>query len=132
MFDDCVLAESQNSICVLETSHPPSYYIPLSDVDSDMLETAEAGGSFCEWKGMASYLDIVSAGRRAPRSAWTYPKPTAAFKKIKDHLCFYAQAMDACYVGDDRVIPQPGGFYGGWITPELVGPFKGVPGSNGW
>jgi uncharacterized protein (DUF427 family) len=88
--------------------------------------------SFCEWKGNASYYTLRAGGREALDGAWTYQTPVAAYQALRDHFAFYAAAMDACFVDDEQITPQPGGFYGGWITRDLVGPFKGVPGSAGW
>ena len=116
---------------VLETSHPPVYYLPPEDVRMDLLRPAD-GGSFCEWKGMAEYLDLVVGERVAAGIAWRYPRPTAAFAPIAGFLALYAGPLDRATVGGETVTPQPGGFYGGWITPEIVGPFKGGPGSTGW
>ena len=116
---------------VLETSHPPVYYLPPEDVRMDLFRPA-GGGSFCEWKGMAEYLDLVVGGRVAERIAWRYPHPTAAFSPVAGYLAMYAGPLDRATVGGKTVTPQPGGFYGGWITPEIVGPFKGGPGSMGW
>lgn len=116
---------------VLETSHPPVYYLPPQDIRLDLLHPAE-GRSFCEWKGNAEYLDLVVRGRRAPKIAWRYPRPNPEFAPIADYVAFYAGPLDRVTVGGEVVEPQPGGFYGGWITPEIVGPFKGIPGSNGW
>ncbi len=131
VFDGRVLAETTRAWSVHETSHPPVYYIPLEDVDDALIERVD-GSSFCEWKGSASYVDVVSEGKRAPRAGWYYADPVEAFEPIKDHVAFYAGPMDACYVGDEQVTPQPGGFYGGWITSDVVGPFKGAPGTWGW
>ena len=131
VFDGRVLAETTNAWSVHETSHPPVYYIPLEDVDDALIERVD-GSSYCEWKGSASYVDVVSGGKRAPRAGWYYADPVEAFAPIKDHVAFYAGPMDACYVGDEQVTPQPGGFYGGWITSDVVGPFKGAPGTWGW
>jgi uncharacterized protein (DUF427 family) len=116
---------------VLETSHPPSYYIPPADVDPALLRPA-AGASFCEWKGTARYFDVVVGEAVAPRAAWGYPEPSPAFAAIRGHFAFYPAAMEACTVDGERVRPQPGGFYGGWITGDLAGPFKGGPGTAGW
>ena len=116
---------------VLETSHPPVYYLPPEDVRMDLFRPA-GGGSFCEWKGMAEYLDLVVNGKAAEGIAWRYPDPTAAFRPIAGYLAMYAGPLDRATVGGEGVTPQPGGFYGGWITPEIVGPFKGGPGSMGW
>jgi uncharacterized protein (DUF427 family) len=126
-----VIVDTRSGFRVLETSHPPSYYIPRTDVSAGTLRPA-AGGTLCEWKGRAIYFDIVGNKGVIPRAAWSYPDPTEGFRAIAGHVAFYAGPMDACRVGEALVTPQPGGFYGGWITPGLVGPFKGVPGSAGW
>jgi uncharacterized protein (DUF427 family) len=126
------IADSRLALRVLETSHPPTYYVPPEDVLWEYLE-AEAGiGSVCEWKGAARYFSVNGGGRRAIRAAWSYPDPTPAFDALKDHVAFYVAQMDACFVDDEQARPQPGGFYGGWVTPDVVGPFKGAPGSEGW
>ena len=125
------IAETVAGWRVLETSHPPVYYVPRGDVRPGALEPV-AGRSLCEWKGAATYFDVVGGGVRAPRAAWSYPEPTAPFLPIRDHVAFYPQAMDACFVGAERATPQPGGFYGGWITSNIVGPLKGEPGTQGW
>jgi uncharacterized protein (DUF427 family) len=117
---------------VLETSHPPVYYVPAEDVRPGALAPAGGRATLCEWKGLATYLDVVAGGRRAERAAWTYREPAAGFEAIRDAVAFYAGRMDACYVDDEAVRPQPGAFYGGWITSDLEGPFKGAPGSDGW
>ncbi|MFO7571080.1 MAG: DUF427 domain-containing protein [Gaiellaceae bacterium] len=116
---------------VLETSHPPVYYVPLEDVAPGALVPA-GGSTFCEWKGVASYYDVVVGGKRVGRGAWTYHDPSPAFAVIRDAVAFYPALMDACLVDDEQAVPQPGGFYGGWVTPDLVGPFKGEPGTAGW
>ena len=116
---------------VLETSHPPVYYLPPDAFLEGTLRPA-AGSSWCEWKGRADYWDVALGERVAARAGWSYPTPTAAFAAIRGHIALYAGHMDACFVGDERVTPQPGGFYGGWITSWVVGPFKGGPGSWGW
>ena len=116
---------------VLETSHPPGWYLPREDWLPGSLEPAE-GSSYCEFKGVASYLDVVGGGVRAARAAWTYPTPTPAYAVLADAVAVYPAAMDACVVDGERVRPQEGGFYGGWITDDVVGPFKGAPGTLGW
>ena len=126
-----VIAYTSNALCVLETSHPPTYYIPPDDINTDWL-LAGKKTSFCEWKGSAVYFDIHANDKHYKQVAWAYPDPAVAFASLKDHVAFYAQYMDACYVGDERVLPQPGEFYGGWITSGIVGPFKGEPGSAAW
>lgn len=125
------IADSRRAMRVLETSHPPTYYIPREDVDMSFIEEA-TGTSFCEWKGTARYWTVVADGDRIERTAWSYPDPTSAFRPMKDHLCFYAHGVDECRVDDERVQPQPGSFYGGWITSDIKGPFKGGPGTVGW
>ena len=116
---------------VLETSHPPGYYIPPDDIRPGVLVPAD-GGSFCEWKGRAEYLSVRVGGRERPSAAWTYPNPIPRFAPIAGYVAFYAGPMDRCLVDDEVVTPQPGGFYGGWITADVVGPFKGGPGTTGW
>jgi len=115
---------------VRETSHPPTFYLPLADVQRSLLRAA-GGGSFCEWKGPARYWDLVDGAGRLAQVAWSYPKPLAGAEPLADCIAFYAHDLD-CSVGGARVMAQPGGFYGGWITAELTGPFKGEPGSTGW
>jgi uncharacterized protein (DUF427 family) len=131
VFNGEVVAETRRARRVLETSHPPVYYIPPEDVRSEYLIPAQ-GQSFCEWKGAARYCDVRVGEKTAERAAWSYPTPTPSFASIADHLAFYPGKMDACYVDGQRVTPQPGDFYGGWITSEIVGPFKGEPGTRGW
>jgi len=126
-----VIADTVRAWRVLETSHPPNYYLHPDDVDATHLERAP-GGSFCEWKGTASYWTVRSGDRVEAAAAWSYAEPTVAYAAIRDHLGFYAGRMDACWVGDERAEPQPGGFYGGWITSGVVGPFKGIAGSRFW
>jgi uncharacterized protein (DUF427 family) len=131
VFNGVAIADTRKAKRVLETSHPPVYYIPPEDIVMDHLIDAP-GSSLCEWKGQARYYSVVVADREAQRAAWYYPDPVGPYRALKDHVAFYAGPMDACYVGDERVEPQPGGFYGGWITKEIVGPFKGGPGTQGW
>ena len=125
-----VVAETNAAKRVLETSHPPVYYLPRDSFCCAVV--ASARRSFCEWKGLASYWSLEEAGRAARDCAWSYPDPSAAFLAIRDHLAVYPSAMDACTVDGEVVTPQPGGFYGGWVTRNLVGPFKGAPGTMGW
>lgn len=115
---------------VRETAHPPTFYLPLADVHLELLHPA-GGGSFCEWKGPARYWNLVDGARRLEQVAWSYPHPMAGAEPIADGIAFYAHHLD-CSVGGARAHPQPGGFYGGWITPDLAGPFKGGPGSGAW
>ena len=126
-----VIAETGRSVRTLETSHPPSYYIPQADIAMAALRRSR-GGSFCEWKGSAIYYDVVIGDVVLRDVAWSYPDPTAPFAMLKDHIAFYAAPFDQGLVDGTPVTPQPGGFYGGWITPDLAGPFKGVPGSRFW
>lgn len=125
------IAESTRGYRVLETSHPPVYYIPPGDIRTDLLISAP-GQSFCEFKGMARYWSVGVDGKVAAPAAWSYPDPTDRYRAIKDHLAFYASRVDECWVGDERVQPQAGDFYGGWITANIVGPFKGGRGTFGW
>jgi uncharacterized protein (DUF427 family) len=125
------IADSVRAWRVLETSHPPVYYIPRSDIHMGYLTPGE-GSSLCEWKGRAEYFDVRAGNFIARGAAWSYPEPKPGFNSIQGHIAFYASHVDACYVDDELVKPQPGGFYGGWITGDVIGPFKGVPGSNGW
>jgi uncharacterized protein (DUF427 family) len=127
---DVEVARSRRALCVLETANPPSFYLPWEDVAVQLFEPAP-GESFCEWKGPAYYWRLVDGTRRTQSVAWSYPEPLAGAEVLADYVAFYP-AMLACTVDGARVQPQPGGFYGGWITPELVGPFKGEPGSEGW
>ena len=126
-----VVADTRRAIRTLETSHPPSYYIPRDDIAPDSLRSSD-GGSFCEWKGDALYWDVVIGDLVLPRVGWSYPNPTPAFALLRDHIAFYAAPFDQCRVDGETVIPQAGGFYGGWITSRLAGPFKGGPGTQGW
>lgn len=131
VFAGGTIAETDNGYRVLETSHPPVYYFPPSDVRLDALIPV-TGYSACEFKGLAQYWTLDVGGRRSERAAWSYPDPTAAFRAIANYLAFYASRVDACWVGDEQVRSQAGDFYGGWITSRLVGPFKGSPGTEGW
>lgn len=124
------VARTRRAILVLETAHPPSVYLPWDDVARDRLHPA-AGSSFCEWKGPAAYWSLVDGKRRLDRIAWSYPRPLAGAEALAGCVAFYPAGLD-CTVAGQPVRPQPGGFYGGWITPELTGPFKGEPGSESW
>ncbi len=125
------IADSIHAYRVLETSHPPVYYLPQRDLRMEYIHPAE-GRSFCEFKGAASYWKLNVDGVIRERAAWSYASPMRGFEAIRDHLAFYAGKMDACYVNDERVQPQEGDFYGGWITSDIVGPFKGAAGTRGW
>jgi uncharacterized protein (DUF427 family) len=124
------VARTRRAVRVLETAHPPSFYLPWADVARHLLRPAQ-GTSFCEWKGPASYWDLVDGERVLPGVAWSYPQPLAGAEALADCVAFYPAALD-CTVDGVAVRPQPGGFYGGWITPELAGPFKGEAGSGVW
>lgn len=126
-----VIADTVRGYRVLETSHPPGYYIPPDDCAEAHLRQS-ANRSFCEFKGEAAYWDIVVGAAVSRAAAWSYPKPTAAFADLKDHRAFYASRVDTCFVGDEQVQAQDGDFYGGWITSKVVGPFKGPPGTRFW
>lgn len=126
-----VVARTTRAFRVLETSHPPVYYLPREDVRADVLAPAD-GSSVCEFKGAATYWTVKVGAREARQAAWSYEHPTAPFAPIAGYVAFYAAPMDACFVNGERVTPQPGGFYGGWITSDVAGPFKGEPGSFGW
>ncbi|NJR79999.1 DUF427 domain-containing protein [Sphingomonas corticis] len=125
------VADTRAAVRTLETSHPPSWYVPPADVAIALLRRSERR-SFCEWKGEAVYWHLVVGDAVLRDVAWSYPDPTAAFAILRDHLAFYAGPLDRCTIDGAVVRPQPGGFYGGWITADLAGPFKGVPGSLGW
>lgn len=126
-----VVAASDVSWRVLETSHPPTYYLPREAFDPAVLRPAE-GHTWCEWKGQASYVDLVVGDRVAARAAWTYPAPSAGFEQIAGALAVMPGLVDRCTVDGEVVTPQAGGFYGGWITGRVTGPFKGEPGTRGW
>lgn len=125
------LADTTAAIRTLETSHPPTYYLPQGDIAMALLEQTDRA-SFCEWKGHATYWTVRVGGAVLRDVGWSYAEPTAGFAALRNHIAFYAAPFDQCFVDDDLVVPQPGGFYGGWITPDVTGPFKGVPGSNFW
>lgn len=131
VFGGVTLAYTSRAKRVLETSHPPVYYVPLDDVRMEHMTPAE-GTTFCEWKGRAQYWDITTDGRREERAAWSYPEPTPSFESLKDYVAFYPSKMGACRVDGEKVEAQEGDFYGGWITSDITGPFKGAPGTRGW
>ncbi|MFW6161711.1 MAG: DUF427 domain-containing protein [Planctomycetota bacterium] len=131
IFNGETIADTRHAKRVLETSHPPVYYIPREHVRPGCLEPTDRQ-SFCEWKGVAAYFTVIVGDRRAVNAAWGYPRPTARFAPVRDHVAFYPDQMDACLVDGVPVQPQPGDYYGGWITPDIVGPFKGGPDTTGW
>lgn len=125
-----LVAETTGALRVLETHHAPTYYLPPPDIVAAMLPVS--GSSFCEWKGVARYFDVRAGDATAARAAWVYESPVPGFAAIAGYAAFYAALMDEVWVGDLRVIPQPGNFYGGWVTPNLDGRIKGAPGTEGW
>jgi uncharacterized protein (DUF427 family) len=131
IFNGQTIADTKSGYRVLETSHPPVYYIPPRDIVQPYLQAA-GGNSWCEFKGQATYWSLDVQGKRAEKAAWSYPLPSSAFADIAGHLAFYASRVDECWVDDERVQPQQGDFYGGWITSRIVGPFKGGAGTRGW
>jgi len=126
-----LIANTRAAVRTLETSHPPSWYLPPADLTSGLLRRS-ARRSRCEWKGQAVYWDLVIGDEVLRDVGWSYPEPTPAFAGLRDHVAFYAGPLDSCMVDGEQVRPQSGGFYGGWITSDLAGPFKGVPDSMGW
>jgi uncharacterized protein (DUF427 family) len=126
-----VIADTAHALRLLETSHPPSYYLPPADIDMTLLRPGK-GGSFCEWKGHAVYWDVIAGSAPLLGVGWSYPQPTRGYAALQDHIAFYAAPFDAVTVDGEQVRPQPGGFYGGWITADVAGPFKGIPGSQFW
>jgi len=125
-----LVTETTRALRVLETHHAPSYYLCPEDIHASLRPVQ--GSSFCEWKGVARYFDVSAGGKTALRAAWAYDRPTARFAALSGHVAFYAGLMDEAWVGDLRVIPQPGDFYGGWVTPNLDGQIKGAPGTRQW
>lgn len=135
-----LLADTTNALRILETSHPPVYYIPPADIAMDAMRLSPRRSSYCEFKGSATYwtidlrkqLGTDDASAIQPDAAWSYPKPTPAYTALRDHLAFYASRVDECSVDGEIVVPQEGDFYGGWITSWVTGPFKGPAGTLGW
>ena len=130
-FSRQLIVSTTAALRVCETASPPAYYIPPADIIPGCLEPRDRT-SFCEWKGVAHYWTVAAGGRGAKDAAWSYPAPDPGYEAITDYVAFYPQRMDACWVGEHGVRPQPGRYYGGWITPELIGPFKGAPGTETW
>ena len=124
------VARTRNAFKVLETAHPPSFYLPWKDVNAELVRPA-SGSSYCEWKGPARYWSLCDGNQTLARVAWSYPEPLEGAQPLADCVAFYPLHLE-CRVDGARVTPQPGQFYGGWVTPELVGPFKGDPGSESW
>jgi uncharacterized protein (DUF427 family) len=127
-----VLADSDHVLRVLETSHPPTLYVPADDVRSDLLVPSRVRSTWCEFKGAARYLDALIDDRRFEAVAWTYPQPSPGYEQLKDHFAFYPGRVDAAWLDAEPVRAQDGDFYGGWVTAELIGPFKGAPGTSRW
>ncbi|CAA9465904.1 MAG: hypothetical protein AVDCRST_MAG38-693 [uncultured Solirubrobacteraceae bacterium] len=127
-----VLADSTSALRVLETSHPPTIYVPPADVRGDLLSASRERSTWCEFKGTARYLDATVGGRTVRAVGWSYPEPTRGYEELRDHVAFYPGRVDAAWLGDELVERQASDFYGGWITADLVGPFKGPPGTLGW
>jgi uncharacterized protein (DUF427 family) len=131
-FDGITVADSTRAVRVLETSQPPAYYLPPQDVRMDLLVPSDGRRTVCEWKGDASYFDLRTGDRVAPRAAWTYLDPLPDFAELTGWIAFYPARVDACFLDDEEVSAQPGDYYGGWVTGDIVGPFKGGPGTQGW
>jgi len=127
-----VVADSTRALRVLETSHPPTVYVPPADVRMDLVSDSDAGPTWCEFKGAAHYVDATIDGRRVRAVGWGYRDPSPCYERLRDHLAFYPGRVDAAWLDDERVEGQPSDFYGGWITSDLIGPFKGPPGTLGW
>lgn len=132
VFQGRTIADTTRGYRVLETSHPPTYYFPPDDADMAALTPNRQRQSFCEWKGQASYYDIEVEVRKAPAAAWRYTRPPKAYELIRDYICFYPSKMEAVYVNGEQARAQEGDFYGGWITADIQGPFKGGAGTAGW
>lgn len=131
VFDGEVIADSVRAVRVLETSHPPVYYLPPEDVRREYLLPSERH-TFCEFKGHADYYTLAHNTRRSANAAWFYPQPSHGYEQLAGYVAFYPGRVDACFVDDEQVQPQPGDVYGGWITADIVGPFKGGRGTAGW
>jgi uncharacterized protein (DUF427 family) len=127
-----MLADSARALRVLETSHPPTIYVPPGDIRMDLLTGSGAGATWCEFKGAAHYVDAAVGDRRVSAVGWGYRDPSPAYARLRDHIAFYPGRVDAAWLDDERVEGQQSDFYGGWITADLVGPFKGPPGTLGW
>jgi uncharacterized protein (DUF427 family) len=131
LFGGATIADTARSLRVVETSHPPVYYIPVAHIREGTL-VPNARRSWCEYKGEASYFDVVGGEQIATAAAWHYPRPRPGYEALAGHVAFYPGRMDACFVDEERVTPQKGDFYGGWITTDITGPFKGGAGTRGW
>ena len=127
-----LIAQTRKAFRILETSHPPTYYLPPSGIRMEWLRPVPGKTSYCEFKGQAHYYDLEINEQKIPQLAWAYAQPARTYADLKDHLAFYAHKTDRCIINGEVVTPQPGNFYGGWITSNIVGPFKGEPGTWGW
>ena len=131
IFNGLTLADTRRAVRVLETSQAPVYYIPLVDIQQQSLDASQQV-TLCEWKGRANYYAVIAGDRREENAAWTYHTPMPGYEAIRDCTAFYPKLMDQCLVDGELAAPMPGGFYGGWVTRDVVGPFKGGPGTQGW
>lgn len=131
IFNGVIIANTHRAKRVLETSHPPVYYIPPEDIKMEYLNLTPLT-TWCEWKGQAAYYTVSLDNKQTQNAAWSYPRPDPSFESLKEYVAFYPSLMDACYVDGERVQAQAGDFYGGWITSDIVGPFKGEAGTIGW
>ncbi|EDQ34973.1 hypothetical protein HPDFL43_02210 [Hoeflea phototrophica DFL-43] len=127
-----LIVQSEIGFRILETYHPPTFYLPIDAFAKDALRPSHGRQTRCEWKGQANYFDLVAGDHVAERAAWTYREPDPRYAQLRDHLALYAEPMDEILVDGVRVIPQPGNFYGGWVTPNIKGPIKGAPGTMHW
>jgi uncharacterized protein (DUF427 family) len=127
-----LLADSTDAMRVLETSHPPTIYLPPADVRRDLVVASDARATWCEFKGAAQYLDALIDGTRVRAVGWTYPEPSPGYHALADHIAFYPGRVDEAWLDEERIQAQSGDFYGGWISADLIGPFKGSPGTLGW
>jgi uncharacterized protein (DUF427 family) len=125
------IASTNKALRILETSHPPTVYIPVQDIESDCLIRSNQT-TFCEWKGKGNYYHLQSEELKVENAAWYYPKPKATYAELKNCIAFYPSKVDACFIDGQKVVAQQGDFYGGWITSKIVGPFKGAPNTFGW
>ena len=126
-----LIIDTRRGLRLLETSHPPTYYLPIDELPTGLLRPAQ-GRSLCEFKGAARYWDLVLGSNHSARAGWSYDDPWSPYEALVGHVAFYAGRVEAAYVDEERVQPQPGDFYGGWVTSHVVGPFKGGPGTRGW
>ena len=131
VFNGETIADSTRTYRILETSHPPAYYIPREDINMEVL-TQTRRRTMCEFKGAASYWTVQVGDKKSENAGWSYESPNSRYADAAGYITFYASKVDACYVDDEQVTPQEGDFYGGWITSDVVGPFKGGAGTWGW